>query len=348
MHGDLIKGSGLDSILAHTNLSTIETSIIVNVNNIKRSRYCLQVAICVIYKLLKEAHVDSQSILSLFDWLGERSKISQMAYYWRLILNFQTQVLIFVRSVRTGNFLLYRETLFYFLKWLFALDKYNHSRRATVYWFDLATLDQCCSDVFCNIMNGNFSFAETNTFSRIVLDQLHEQNNKVTKGISGATSVTNRKDESTLNRWALSGPELAEIIPQFENEYEQNDQSLPSTKNHHKCSKAFETDFYNDIQRLQRNFVNNPVPAREPTIINDTSQLFDGDIFHNIAKLESIGFMQLKAFTSDRLISCKTSIDSKIALIHFIFANDEKSKKPHGQTADKSLTTQFLTKLGTL
>ena len=55
--------------------------------------------------------------------------------------------------------------------------------------------------------------------------------------------------------------------------------------------------------------------------------------------------MQLKAFTSDRLISCKTSIDSKIALIHFIFANDEKSKKPHGQTADKRLTTQFLNKL---
>ena len=169
LHGDLIKGSGLDSILAHSNLSTIETSIIVNVNNIKRSRYCLQVAICVIYKLLKETHVDSQSILSLFDWLGERSKISQMAYYWRLILNFQTQVLIFVRSVRTGNFLLYRETLFYFLKWLFALDKYNYSRRATVYWFDLATLDQCCSNVFCNIMNGNFSFAETNTFPQLFL-----------------------------------------------------------------------------------------------------------------------------------------------------------------------------------
>ena len=119
LHGDLIKGSGLDSVLAHTNLSTIGTSTIVDVNNIKRSRYCLQVAICVIYKLLKEAHADSQNNLSLFDWLEERSKISQMAHYWRLILNFQIQVLIFVRSVRNGNFLLYRETLFYFLKRFF-------------------------------------------------------------------------------------------------------------------------------------------------------------------------------------------------------------------------------------
>ena len=119
LHGNPMKESGLDSVLAHSNLSAIGTSTIVDVNNIKRSRYCLHVAICVIYKLLKEAHADNQSNLSLFDWLEERSKISQMAYYWRLILNFQIQVLIFVRSVRTGklsivprNFVLLSEMVF--------------------------------------------------------------------------------------------------------------------------------------------------------------------------------------------------------------------------------------------
>ena len=63
LHGDLIKESGLDNVLAHSNLLIIGTSTIVDVNNIKRSRYCLQVAISVIYKLLKEAHADSQSNL---------------------------------------------------------------------------------------------------------------------------------------------------------------------------------------------------------------------------------------------------------------------------------------------
>ena len=61
-----------------------------------------------------------------------------------------------------------------------------------------------------------FLFLRLTLFSRIALGQLHEQNNKVIKGISG----TYRKDESALNRWALSGPELAEIISQFQNEYE--------------------------------------------------------------------------------------------------------------------------------
>ena len=109
--------------------------------------------------------------------------------------------------------------------------------------------------------------------------------------------------------------------------------------------KAFQTDLYNDVQGLRRNFVNNPLRLENLAVINDTSQLFDDNIFHNIAKLESVGFMQLKAFIKDRLISCKTSINPKIALNHFILPNDEKSKKPHGQTAEKRLTTQFLTKL---
>ena len=73
--------------------------------------------------------------------------------------------------------------------------------------------------------------------------QLHEQNNKVIKGISGTTSPRNRKDESALNRWALSGPELAEIISQVVNKYEQNDQSLPSTKDYHECRKLFKQIF---------------------------------------------------------------------------------------------------------
>ena len=81
LHGNPMKESGLDSVLAYSNLSAIGTSTIVDVNNIKRSRYALHVGICVIYKLLKETHADNQSNLSLFDWFEERSKISQMACY---------------------------------------------------------------------------------------------------------------------------------------------------------------------------------------------------------------------------------------------------------------------------
>ena len=110
---------------------------------------------------------------------------------------------------------------------------------------------------------------------------------------------------------------------------------MPSTKDHHDRSKAFQTDFYNDVQGLQRNFVNNPFQLKNLTVVNDTSQLFDENVFHDIAKLESIGFIQLKAFINDRLISSQTSIDSEIAL-NTSFYQATKKAKNH---MDKPLTS---------
>ena len=43
------------------------------------------------------------------------------------------------------------------------------------------------------------------------LDQLHEQNNKYIKGVSGATSLVNQQDETALIRWELCGPELSRL-----------------------------------------------------------------------------------------------------------------------------------------
>ena len=91
--------------------------------NIKRSRYCLQVSLCAIYNLLKQAHLASNSHLSPIQWLDHMSTTSEMCFYWRIILNFQIHVLLFVRSIREGNFELYLETLYQSLKWFFALDK---------------------------------------------------------------------------------------------------------------------------------------------------------------------------------------------------------------------------------
>ena len=74
MHGNLIKGSGLDTIMQHAELSTTGTSTIIDVNDIKRTRYCLQVSAAALYKLLKLAHSESNSVLSPFEWLDEMSR----------------------------------------------------------------------------------------------------------------------------------------------------------------------------------------------------------------------------------------------------------------------------------
>ena len=72
----------------HSNLSMDGTSAVVDVNDIKRSQYCLQVSVVVIFTLLKKAHVESGSTLLVLDWLDKAAKHSKMCFYWKMILNF--------------------------------------------------------------------------------------------------------------------------------------------------------------------------------------------------------------------------------------------------------------------
>ena len=51
IHGEIISGRGLTEILDNNELSTIGiSSATLDVNHIKRSRYCLQVTLCALYK----------------------------------------------------------------------------------------------------------------------------------------------------------------------------------------------------------------------------------------------------------------------------------------------------------
>ena len=146
----------------------------------------------------------------MLDWLADVSKNSEMCFYWKMIFEVQLGILILVRSIREGNFKLFIEALYSFLKWYFAMDKYNYARWATI---GMASLEFTSPDVYSELMKGHFSFLETKSlFSRMPLDQLHEQNYKYIKGVSGATHLVNRGDDSALVRWELCGPELSRIL----------------------------------------------------------------------------------------------------------------------------------------
>ena len=337
MHGEIIKGPGLECILEQQKLSTIGTSSIVDANDIKRSRYCLQVSLCAIYRLLKDEHKKSESCLSPIKWLDEKCKSNQMCFYWKLIIDFQINILLFVRSIRQGNFTLYRNTLFNMLKWYFSLDKYNYARCTTVYWFDMASLHLTCPDVYREFMVGNFSYLKTkSSFSRMGLDQLHEQNNKYIKGVSGATSLVNRQDETALIRWELCGPELSRLLLQFEesNEIDREEK----TQKHHEDNVGFQND---DVDKVTKNFVCNPFESQSLTVVNKTGVVFDDNIFLNISKLGSIGCSQLHEFIQQRLILSKISIKEKTMfsrrpsikpnILHQIKICNSISKRPRFQ-----------------
>ena len=149
-----------------------------------------------------------------------RSTESNMAFVWQLIFNVEILLLLFFRSQREANFQLHTEVWRFFMKYYFVLDCYNYTRWLSVYLFDCKALKFTAPGVFIAFMDGCFLFQKTSTeFSRIPLDQVHEQNNAYIRGVAGETHLVNHTDEAGLIRWELCSNELAMMIQEFENNY---------------------------------------------------------------------------------------------------------------------------------
>ena len=193
-------------------------------------------------------------------------------------------ILIFVRSLRLGNYHLLIESLWQLLKWLFALDKYNYAGWCTVHWFDLAKLSQVCPSAYSEMIKGNFSFQKTNRqFSRMTLDQIHEQNNKVVKGVSGTTNLLNRADDSGLSRWELCGNDLGRLITEFEDQVDRK--YTDRNVRHYEGNQQFQTTVFEDVNKTTGGMHCNPFEMGTLTAINNTSICFDQKVFSDISKL---------------------------------------------------------------
>ena len=93
IHEEIISGIGLAEILENNDLSTIGiSSATLGVNHIKRSRYCLQVTLCALYEIRKEAHGNSHSQLPLLIWLDESAQTKEMVFYLKMIVELELTI----------------------------------------------------------------------------------------------------------------------------------------------------------------------------------------------------------------------------------------------------------------
>ena len=95
------------------------------------------------------------------------------------------------------------------------LDHVNYSRWMHVHIRDMKSLPDPIKDEFEN--HSHWVLSKTmNTFSAIPFDQAHEQENNIVKGSGGAVGLT--ENPVAFRRWMLSGPEMARLLKQFEEE----------------------------------------------------------------------------------------------------------------------------------
>ena len=177
--------------------------------------------------------------------------------------------------------------------------------------FDLAKLSQVCPSAYSEMIKGSFSFQKTNRqFSRMALDQIHEQNNKVIKGVSAPTNLLNRADDSGLSRWELCGPDLGVLIIEFEDQVDRN--YTDRNVRHHEDNLQFQKTFFKDVNKTTAGMHCNPFEMGTLTVINNTSICFDRKLFSDIFKFELKGKEQLLDFVNNRLLEPTVSIDTRI------------------------------------
>ena len=129
----------------------------------------------------------------------------------------------------------------------------------------------------------------------MALDQIHEQNNKDIKGVSGATNLLNRVDDSGLSRWELCGPDLVRLVTEFENNVDRNDIEGVQ-RPHHEENPQFQKSFFDDVQKTISAMQCNPFDMEKLTAVNNTNVHFDDYVYQSISKIELTGKEQCLAF----------------------------------------------------
>ena len=221
--GDLLEKSGWTNALVLSGLSSMGTAEShLKASHVTRTRRAHQVTASSLYILLNQAYgnyvakrAENESLLPFEDWCNKRSNDSPQFKFWFVILQLEFLVLIFIRSIRESNFLLYINALTKIVPWFFALGHTNYARWIPIHLRDMLNLESKHPRVFSQFMMGNFTVRKTGrSFSAIAIDQAHEQNNALVKGDGGAIRLT--ENPSAFHQWMVSGPEMAPLINEFQ------------------------------------------------------------------------------------------------------------------------------------
>ena len=219
-----------------------------------------------------------------------------MCNYWYLILTLQVDFLLYFRSTRESDFQLYIFSIKNLMKWIFAFGHCHYERWGIVHLFDLMNLHHTCPDIYRNFISGNFSFQKSyQQFSKMGLDQVHEQNNKKIKGVSGATHLINRNDMPFMERWETSSPEIAKS-------HTGHDFDI-TEKPHHEDIVAFLNGFSLDVKKVIEGRDVNPSLQDDLMKISHALQVYDHQVHLTLQTLLINGETQFGKFLNDQLIN---------------------------------------------
>ena len=279
-------------------------------SHITRSRYACQVTAAVLYFLLKKAYAEDEirNNIDFDDWCHIREKESCQFKFWYTVLQLQVNILCLIRSFRESSFQSYIKSLQVLAPWFFLLNRTHYKRWLPFHIKDMLELSKKHPSVYLAFSKGFFTGQKTkNRFSAIPLDQIHEQENIKIKGIAGAASIIEK--EKALDRWMIAGPEVSNILEDFEAKFAPKTMDLKGY--HHDEGVSVQLRFKAHVERLTSVWEDkgNPFAEKESGLIN----IFDRKLAHDeviqfVYTMEDLGKTQYKQYVQSVIVKKNKSV----------------------------------------
>jgi hypothetical protein len=351
--GSWLEDSGWTAVLVDADVASSGTAdSFIKVANIKRTRKAHQVTVSALHVLLQNAYAkyqqdvdDDDCALPFDDWCTQQVLQVPQFHFWYLTMQLELLLLVFLRSIRQANFSLFIDSIAKMLPWFFALNHHNYARWLSVHLLDMRALPHTAPDVACRFDDGFFIVNKSSKrFSAIAIDQAHEQNNAIVKGDGGAVGLT--ENASALRRWMVSGPEIARVVNEFDDEIKVASSNDVKT-DHHEQNRSFQMTSFKDVKALVASMedLGNPfIEESKELLVLDTKDIASPEALKTLREIETIGKEQSDTFVKECLVERTKSLYDPIKknmLYLFSTPTPKKSKASQQVSSLKSNCALF-------
>ena len=317
--GDWLEDSGWVEALVQAKVASAGTAeSFLKATHVTRTRYAHQVTASSLYILLKKSYASylessepGDQHKAFEEWCVKRKQEAPQFNFWYTALQLELLVLTFIKSLRTGNFALYVDSLTKLAPWFFILGHTNYARWVPVHLRDMANLCTAHPEMAVEFNNGNFTVRKTGrVFSAMAIDQAHEHNNCAIKSDGGAIGLTQSPD--ALRRWMVAGPEVVRMISEFEASILKG--ATPSQR-HHEQTRSSQALFVQQVQSLVEvvEEMGNPfLEGTQDLLRLDTRDVMDPAVVSSVCSAEKKGVEQYQIFVAERLQDQSTLISEPI------------------------------------
>ena len=128
-----------------------------HVKNINKTRRALQITVCAIHKLLKDAYETDKlvedKIIDFDLWCAEKCEEQPTFKYWYMIQKIVLIYLVMMKSIREGDFEAYKCSLSAIIPYFFSNDNTHYSRWGTIHLHDMLSLQEKCPSIYNEFVN---------------------------------------------------------------------------------------------------------------------------------------------------------------------------------------------------